>query len=240
MREPDSRDGFGGSEVRFDRRAPTAMKSGRRRVSERGRGIIPLPRPGPALWFGLRFACLLGIFMYPWPLVGELYSDAAGTLGNLLLGDVSAMLHFARPEAQPELAGDRFSTELRAQSPDARAPVRVPIDLRTLTFIPTVVFLALTLAAPLWKSFRGVTVLVLGLLALHAFLIASITIPLVLFFSDPQPMHLFDIGSTLRQMLDVVYRSLVAPPGMAYAVPTLLWLALLWLVPEDLGDVVAR
>lgn len=206
---------------------------------ERDGGTVSMPRPRPALWFALRFACLLSLFMYPWPLVGELYSDAAGALGNLLLGDASATLHFGRPERATELAGDRFSTELRARAPDMLVPVRVPIDLRTLTFIPTVVFLALTLAAPVWKSSRGITVLVLGLFVLHGFLIASITIPLVLFFADPQPMHLLDIGTTMRHVLDVVYRSLVAPPGMAYAVPILLWLSLLWLVPDDRGDAVA-
>lgn len=208
--------------------------------AERGCGVVSLPQLGPALWFGLRLASLLGVFMYPWPFVGELYSDAAGTVGNLLLGDASATLHFARPKAQSELAGDRFSTELRARGPDALAPVRVPIDLRTLTFIPTVVFLALTLATPLWRSPRGVTVLVLGLIVLHGFLIASIAIPLALLFAEPQPLHLLDIGSPFRHVLDVVYRSLVAPPGMAYAIPMLLWLALLWLVPDDRGEVVAR
>lgn len=193
--------------------------------------VVPLPRAGAAVWFALRLACLLSLCMYPWPRVGEVYSDAAGALGNLLLGDAASTLHFVRAES-----GSGFSIELVARRSMSADVVRVPIDLRTLTYIPTAVFLALTLAARIWTSSRGVTVLVLGLVWLHGFLIASITIPLLLFFAEPQPMHLLDLGTTLRQLLDIVYRSLVAPPGMTYAVPALIWLALLWLVPDARGE----
>ena len=44
-------------------------------------------------------------------------------------------------------------------------------------------------------------------------------------------MQLFRLSPWVSQGLDVAYRSLVAPPGMAFAVPGLLWLTLLWLIP---------
>lgn len=185
-----------------------------------------------ALWFGLRFAFLLSFFMVPWPRLGSLYSAAAEALGNLLLGDSTATLYFVLPDS-----GHDFSIELQA---GLAAGVRVPIDLRTLAYIPTAMFLALTLATPIWKGSRGVTVLVLGTVVLHAFLVVSIAIPLVLLFAEPQPMHLLELGTTLKRLLDVVYRSLVAPPGMAYAIPILLWIALLWLIPDDRGDALAH
>ena len=85
-------------------------------------------------------------------------------MGNWLLGDRAGTLRFARPERRPDVT--QFSTELQARRAFAADVIRVPIDLRTLTYIPTVMFLALTLATRIWKSSRGVTVLVLGTMAL--------------------------------------------------------------------------
>jgi hypothetical protein len=196
-----------------------------------------LPPKRELAWFLIRLAGLLGLFMYPWPGAGHAYGRAAGALGNILLGDPSshpaALLHFDAPTDAPDAsAGDEYATELRAFSRTTGEALTVPIDLRTLTYVPSAVFVALTLASTIWVGLRGITVLLAGLALLHAFLLISLVVPLLLFFADPQPMQLLELSTPLRWIMNIFYRSLVAPPGMIYAVPALIWLLMLWIVPR--------
>jgi hypothetical protein len=71
-----------------------------------------------------------------------------------------------------------------------------------------------------------------GLTLLHGFLLISIANPILLFFANPLPMKLVELSVPLQWLLNVFYRSLVAPPSMTYAVPALVWLLMLWVVPS--------
>ena len=197
-----------------------------------------LPPSKMVIAFLLRFVFVLTVCLMPWPRLEEVYGSAVAAVGNALVGDrpvgSGAFLRFDSPpkphRSDPE-SKPTFQAELSARSTKTGSVVRVPIDLRTLTFIPTVVFVALAIAAPIWKGARGPIVLVSGLVILQLFLAGSIAVPLLLFFSNPRPMQLFQLSPAVGHGLDVAYRSLVAPPGMAFAIPGLLWLALLWLIP---------
>ena len=197
-----------------------------------------LPPKKELITFLLRFAFLLTVCMIPWPRLGEAYGRTMGAIGNVLVGDGPvasvALLRFGPPRdaaSSPPDSNTAYQTELSARNTRTGALVRVPIDLRTLTFVPTAVFVALAMASPIWKRARGPIVLVSGLIILQLFLLGSIAVPLLLFFSNPQPMQLFRLSSPVSHVLDVVYRSLVAPPGMAFAIPGLIWLTLMWLIP---------
>jgi hypothetical protein len=192
--------------------------------------------PKKVLWdFLLRFALILAVYLVPWRPIGNAYSSAAAALGNALVEaapNARVQFHFASSgSVVTETPRESFGVELRAENASAGAFVRIPIDLRTLAYVPTAVFLALAIAAPIWQKSRGLTVLLVGLGALQVFLVFSIAVPLVLFFSNPVPMHLWDLAPRVQWILDVFYRALVAPPGMAFAVPGALWLLLIWLVP---------
>jgi hypothetical protein len=187
--------------------------------------------------FVLRFTCILAVYLIPFRPIGTAYGALAAGVGNLMLGDAphaGAALHFARPdpdEHATDATPDAFGVELLAEKPETGSRLKVPIDLRTLAYLPTAVFVALAIASPIWERARGAVILVAGLVALQAFLLLSIAAPLLLFFADPVPMHLVELGSASRVILNVFYRTLVAPPGMAFAVPGFLWLVLMWVVP---------
>lgn len=194
--------------------------------------------PSNVLWpFVLRFACILAVYLIPFRPIGTAYGALAAGVGNLMLGDAphsGAVLHFARPdsdESAKDPTPDAFSVELLAEKPETGDRLKIPIDLRTLAYIPTAVFVALAIASPIWEGTRGAVILIAGLAALQAFLLLSIAAPLLLFFADPMPMHLVELGSASRVILNVFYRTLVAPPGMAFAIPGFLWLVLMWVVP---------
>jgi hypothetical protein len=193
--------------------------------------------PKKTVWmFALRFGCILAVYAYPWRPIGSAYSGIATALANWIVGGAphgETLLSFARLEqsaAHGSLA-DAFNMVLRAENTTTGSTITIPIDLRTLTYIPTVVFIALSVAAPIWQGTRGTRVLLFGLAVLQVFLTLSIAVPLLLFFGNPQPMHLVDLGPASYRILSVLYRALVAPPGMAFAVPGLLWLIMLWIVP---------
>ena len=46
---------------------------------------------------------------------------------------------------------------------------------------------------------------------------------------------MFQLGGFTRWLVDVAYHALVAPLGMAYAVPVVLWLMLVWALGGDPG-----
>lgn len=183
---------------------------------------LKLPTFRGVLWFAARFACALALLLAPWPRLGVLYSAAATEVGNSALGwfeSSQAQLAFAPPDS------GEFSTVLNAQVNRTGQTLRVPVDLRTLAFIPTATLIALVLADGFRRPVRRTALQLLWSgLALHAFLFVSLLVPLCLFFAAPEPMQLFQMNPTLDTILTVFYRSLVTPPGMIYAIPFAVWL----------------
>ncbi|HEY6561801.1 MAG TPA: hypothetical protein VI072_31240 [Polyangiaceae bacterium] len=56
-----------------------------------------------------------------------------------------------------------------------------------------------------------------------------IALPLLSFLGGMGPIRVYDLSPASHAVINVFYRALVAPPGMAYAVPSLLWWMLLYL-----------
>jgi len=65
----------------------------------------------------------------------------------------------------------------------------VPIDLRTLGFLPTLTFFSCALAAPLGSWRRNAEVLVGGLLMLFPLLCVLIAVPLLSFLGGTGPIQ---------------------------------------------------
>jgi hypothetical protein len=126
-----------------------------------------------------------------------------------------------------------FGVDLRVTDANRNASVKLALDLRSLTYVPSAVFIALAVAAPIWQRRRGLYVLVFGLALLHAFFAASLALTVVLFLAQPVPLQVVHLSSGATLALDVLHRTFVSPPGMAIAVPAFVWLALLWLVPRS-------
>ncbi len=99
----------------------------------------------------------------------------------------------------------------------------MPIDLRSLVFLPTAAFIALSIAVSLESVREHLLLLGVGLLILEPLLLALVTLPLLSFLGGTGPIRVFTLSRPVHAVLQILYRALVAPPGMAYAVPLLLW-----------------
>lgn len=163
---------------------------------------------------------VLAFLLAPWPHLGEMYGAAATSFGNFLL----RALESTRIEAGFVAEDVGFVTVLRVRDVDTRQALQIPIELRTLAFVPAATFVALTFSERLRLTRRAAWRSVIGLCLLHALLLVSMLVPLALFFSDPQPMQLWTLSNFVSWPLIVFYRSFVAPPGMIYVVPFGLWL----------------
>ncbi len=125
-----------------------------------------------------------------------------------------------------EAAKRPWQLTLRISDPGRPEPVLVPIDLRTLLFLPIAAFIGLALATPLHSAWRNVRVLALGLLILEPTLLVLTALPLLSFLGGTGPVQAFRLSPVTNVVLQILYRALVAPPGMTYALPLFLWWAL--------------
>lgn len=180
------------------------------------------------LGFIFAFACVFGGLALPSPGIGPAYTRAHAAFGNRLVEGArferGVTLHF---EAKDEDLGlHPWQLTLAIRDPARIQPVLVPIDLRTLLFLPLAAFIGLALAAPLGSARRNARVLGQGLLILLPALLTLTALPLVSFLGGTGPVRAFRIAPAVHLVLQTVYRALVAPPGMMYALPLLLWWAL--------------
>jgi hypothetical protein len=190
--------------------------------------------------FLFAFACVFGGLALPSPGIGPAYARVHALVGNALLEDRvfehGVTLRFATPSAGPELAEHPWQLTLEVRDPLQPAPALVPIDLRTLLFLPVAAFIGLALAAPLGSARRNARVLGLGLLILEPTLLVLTALPLLSFLGGGGPVQAFRLSLGLHVVLQTVYRALVAPPGMTYALPLLLWWVLVaQLSPEKVA-----
>jgi hypothetical protein len=171
---------------------------------------------------------VFGGLSLPSPGIGPAYTRAHAALGNRWLEGQSfergVRLRFEAKDE--ELAQHPWQLTLTIREPARARPVLVPIDLRTLLFLPLAAFIGLALAAPLGSARRNARVLGQGLLILVPALLVLTALPLLSFLGGTGPVLVFRLAPALHLVLQTVYRALVAPPGMMYALPLLLWWAL--------------
>lgn len=172
--------------------------------------------------FALRLAIGMLLVLWPWAGLGHRFGALASDVVN-----ASAGLVFSGPESlqmRPEGPKDSWNALLTLRN--AEGTQRVLWELRRVPYLPTAVFAVLTLAFPLGSWKRRLAVLALGLVLLQVLPLLR----LVLLISSDAPIRLLELPSWLQSALVVACGTLVFPPGMAYAVPALLWLLLLALV----------
>lgn len=175
--------------------------------------------------FLFAFACVLGGLALPSPGLGPSYARLHAALGNQLVEgntfERGVEMHFETNDA--ELAKYPWQVTLRITDPARQGPVLVPFELRTLLFLPSATFIALALAAPLGAARRNARVLGQGLLILVPTLLLLTALPLLSFLGGTGPVRAFRLPPLLHALFQTIYRALVAPPGMMYALPLLLW-----------------
>lgn len=179
----------------------------------------------PWLEFAFAFVCIFAGLSLPGRGVGPFYARAHAALGSALVEgrqfESGAQLRF---EAEPEqLAEHPWQTTLVITPPAAGQEVRMPIELRSLLFLPLAAFIALGAAVPLGSPKRNLRLLLIGVPILELVLLILTALPIVSFLGGTGPIAVFTLSAPVHALLQIPYRALVAPPGMAYAVPLLLW-----------------
>ena len=176
------------------------------------------------LGFLCAFVCVFGSFALAHG-PGPLYSKAHAALGNALIGKSiptsGVKLHFEASDA--DLALQPWKVTLHVDSPGPRPAVLVPIDVRSLLYLPTAAFLALAIAVRLRSTREHLQLIAVGLLILEPLLVLLVALPLLSFLGGTGPIRAFSLSRPTHVLLQILYRALVVPPGMAYAVPLLLW-----------------
>jgi hypothetical protein len=171
--------------------------------------------------FLVAFVCIFGGLSLPLPGLGEAYAELHAAVARAV---VPATL-----ESGVELSFfslERWSVTLVVKPLAPSAPLNVPIDLRTLSFLPSACFAALAIATPLGSWRKNATLLGAGLLILQVVLLSLLVVPILSFLGGTGPVRAFELALWQHAALQVIYRALVASPGMAYAIPLFLWWAL--------------
>jgi hypothetical protein len=176
------------------------------------------------LGFLFAFVCVFaGLALAHGP--GPYYSKAHAALGNAVVRKnvlaSGVTLHFEASDA--ELDKDPWRVTLHVDPPGARPAVLVPIDVRSLLYLPTAAFFALAIAVRLRSPWEHLRLIVIGLLLLEPLLLLLVSLPLLSFLGGTGPIQAFTLSRSTHVVLQILYRALVVPPGMAYAVPLFLW-----------------
>jgi hypothetical protein len=194
------------------------------------------------LQFLFAFGCVFGGLALPSPGIGPAYTRVHAALGNALLADAvyehGVQLRFDAADA--DLAQHPWQLTLQVREPARAEPVLVPMDLRSLLFLPLAAFTGLALAAPLGAARRNARVLGLGLLILVPSLLLLTALPLLSFLGGTGPVQAFHLPALFHALFQTVYRALVAPPGMMYALPLLLWWVLVARLAPERAAAISR
>jgi hypothetical protein len=165
----------------------------------------------------VRLGALLLLFLWPWRIVGRAYGHLVVGVARLFL-DPGRAVAFRYPPGD-----DPWRLRIVADELTSGRFVETALDLRRAGFIAMAVFVALVLATPMrWRRRAGMLALGLAPLALLPLL------PIVALFSGPLPVRAFHLGPFARAGASIAYHVLVSAPGMAYALPGLMWLLLMW------------
>jgi hypothetical protein len=167
----------------------------------------------------VRLGVLLLLFLWPWRAVGRAWSHVVVGLARLFLA-TRASVAFRYP---PGTGDDAWRLRVVADDLTSGRFVETALDLRRAGFIAIAVFAALVLATPLrWRRRAGM--LAIGLVPL----LVLPLLPMIALFSGAVSVRAFDLGPLAHTAVSIAYRVLVTAPGMAFALPGLLWLLLIW------------
>jgi exosortase/archaeosortase family protein len=181
-------------------------------------GPIRLPVGWPSLFEGVVFVGVLAALLLPWPWLGKAYAGAYSLWANLLAKPIFAtrgiVLSFA--PAVESNAAHPWAIVASVLDPTTRSPLHgVAIDLRRDGYLQMACYLASALAFPMRGWVRSKVALAVGLCLFATFG----WWPIVLYIAK------LTASPTVVDVLTMAYRSLVTAPGMALAVPALLWQA---------------
>ncbi len=196
------------------------------------------PRKVLSIWgFGLRFLAYYCLLVAPWPGWNSVYGAWVRVLGRAAYTHDRGRWHaeFEPLARTPERPLDTRIALIDREAPtiDGRFPAAfLDIDTRGIGWVPTALFAALALAMPLPYRRRG-RALLLGLVAMHAWLLVEIGVHLA-DHADAIPGEGPDgLSRLLKATLDGLDETLIVQLGASFVAPVVLW-AMIMLNSRDL------
>lgn len=186
-----------------------------------------LQQARPWLDFGFGFLCVFCGLSLPFAALARIYVQAHAALGNALLpSSLDSGVQLAFRSMSDSASGELWSLTLLVTPLAPASPLQMPMDLRTLVYLPTACWVALVLATPAASYWRKLTLLGAGLAILQPLLWVLLALPVLSFLGGTGPVRAFTLGLGTHTVLQILYRALVASPGMAYVIPLFVWWAL--------------
>ena len=169
---------------------------------------------------------LFALLMAPWPGLGRAYTGFIATLASATMSHPrrSVTLTFSKPDPGTP-AAKSFDLHVYAEDELQGKFARTTHDLRRGGYISTALFIALMLATPLKKWRRKAASLLFGVTLLQG-------LPLLLvasMYCGKIVIRAYYLGPIKHWAVETAYRVLLTAPGMAYIVPGILWIVLVWL-----------
>jgi len=175
-----------------------------------------------------RILVVLAVAHFPWPGLPTLFccyfsATTAKMLDSFAERGVALQLGPAAPPAPPWRVTVIAANESTAQGAKAE------LDVRRVGWLPFGAFSALLLAFPVRRWKRRLAVAAAGLCFLHALWL----LPVLASFGSARG-GFFALGTLGHGLVVVAQRALQTLPGMAYALPALLWFVLTWSLEREL------
>jgi hypothetical protein len=177
----------------------------------------------PIAGFLLAFSVLYGLLILPWPRWNSIYGDGFRAVGRACFPDDGGrrMIRFdAAQTDHPSIDTSITIADRGRTNPGGRSPARVLwLDARSVGWIPTALFVALTAASPVpWK--RRCLALVPGLLLVQGFILLSVGCYI---WDESAALGIATIGPFWKLIADGLEETLVTQLGASFVAPALIW-----------------
>jgi hypothetical protein len=174
-----------------------------------------------------RLVALVAILLVPLPGIASSFSDAmadgCAALASLLT-DAGSEVHFVSKHYGAE---HPWWVQLAVRNVFTGKAFEVPVDTRTVAYVRIAVFLSLAVAWPFWTSRRAIAATAGGFALLLGSIALSIVLPLLQALEIVQALEL---GRLVQSIVSVGILTLLTYPSMAFAVPSLLWFATVYVI----------
>jgi hypothetical protein len=179
--------------------------------------------------FPVRSLLILTLLLLPWPGVARAFAATTADVNQAVLGNDSSLRQISFRLPRPNESANSWEVLAIARERDSTRQVGTAIDVRRAGYLQDATFVALTLATRLRRRTK-VLILAIGLGALQLVPL----LPALAFFSRVDAgVQVFALSSLSQWLVEIAYRSLIAAPGMAYALGGLLWLLLVRLFARE-------
>jgi hypothetical protein len=178
-----------------------------------------------SFWPVARFASIVcAVFLallLIWPFVGDAYSRA-------FIGVAHTFYHSMGSSVQVvfERIDERDGRDISMQVRNLRVGMMVErhIPSRYSGYLPTALLIALVVATPLsWR--RRLISLLIGLIALHAYIAVVLLLTIVRMLSREGPAQLFELSAFWNTALEQLMHHTTTSPTLSMLVPVVIWVA---------------